>query len=170
MSRTLLGITDTQTIELDAPNLGSDSRDVNLNGDDSTAETFSLSIGDDDTSEYTATVESDEHPKSRNGMTVKYAAPEQFSDSASTDKRTDIYQLGVVFYELFTGQPPFEGEMFAVMDQIKTETPTPPSAIADVPDRLDEILLWALAKNPEERYSDIVYLRDDLRDLLEEFK
>ncbi len=108
-----------------------------------------------------------EHSKSRDGMTVEYAAPEQFSDSRSTDDRTDIYQLGAVFYELFTGQPPFEGEMFAVMEQIKTETPTPPSEIADVPDGLDEILLRALAKEPDDRYSDIVYLRDDLRDLFD---
>jgi serine/threonine protein kinase len=109
-----------------------------------------------------------EHSKSRDGMTVEYAAPEQFSDSRSTDDRTDIYQLGAVFYELFTGQPPFEGEMFTVMKQIENERPTPPSEIADVPDGLDEILLRALAKEPDDRYSDIVYLRDDLRDLFDQ--
>jgi len=101
-------------------------------------------------------------------MTVEYATSEQFSDPASTDDRTDIYQLGAVFYELFTGQPPFEGEMFTVMKQIENERPTPPSEIADVPDGLDEILLRALAKDPGERYSDIVYLRDDLRELFDQ--
>ncbi len=101
-------------------------------------------------------------------MTVEYAAPEQFSDSRSTDDRTDIYQLGAVFYELFTGQPPFEGEMFTVMEQIKTETPTPPSAIADVPAALDEILLRTLAKKPDDRYSDILYMRDDLQKLFDQ--
>ncbi len=101
-------------------------------------------------------------------MTVEYAAPEQFSDSASTDDRTDIYQLGAVFYELFIGQPPFEGEMFAVMKQIENERPTPPSGIADVPAALDEILPRALAKEPDDRYSDIVYLRDDLQKLFDQ--
>ena len=109
-----------------------------------------------------------EHSKSRDGMTVEYAAPEQFSDSRSTDDRTDIYQLGAVFYELFTGQPPFEGEMFAVMKQIENERPTPPSGVADVPAALDEILPRALAKEPDDRYSDIVYLRDDLQKLFDQ--
>jgi tetratricopeptide (TPR) repeat protein len=108
-----------------------------------------------------------EHSKSRDGLTVEYAAPEQFSESTETDDRTDIYQLGAVFYELFTGQPPFEGEMFVVMEQIKTEEPTPPSEIADVPAGLDEVVLTALAKDPEDRYSDVVYLRDALEDLTE---
>jgi outer membrane protein assembly factor BamB/tetratricopeptide (TPR) repeat protein len=107
-----------------------------------------------------------EHSKSRDGLTVEYAAPEQFSDSASTDDLTDVYQLGAVFYELFTGRPPFEGEMFAVMKQIETEKPTPPSDIADVPDGLDDVLLTAMAKDRDDRYDDIVYLRDDLQELL----
>jgi tRNA A-37 threonylcarbamoyl transferase component Bud32 len=108
-----------------------------------------------------------EQSQSRDGMTVEYAAPEQFSDSGSADNSTDIYQLGAVFYELFTGQPPFEGEMLAVMEQTREQQPTPPSELADVPDGLDELLGRALAKEPEDRYSDIVYLRDDLQELFE---
>jgi tRNA A-37 threonylcarbamoyl transferase component Bud32 len=108
-----------------------------------------------------------EQSQSREGMTVEYAAPEQFSDSDSADNSTDIYQLGAVFYELFTGQPPFEGEMFDVMEQTREQQPTPPSELAEVPDGLDELLGRALAKEPENRYSDIVYLRDDLQELFE---
>ena len=108
-----------------------------------------------------------EHSKSRDGMTVAYAAPEQFSDDVRTDDRTDIYQLGAVFYELFTGRPPFEGEMFAVMEQIKTEVPTPPSELADLPPELDEVLLRALAKDRDERHDHVVLLRNDLRKLFE---
>ena len=108
-----------------------------------------------------------EHSRSREGLTVEYAAPEQFEDGASTDHRTDIYQLGAVFYELFTGQPPFEGEMFEVMKKIESEEPTPPSELADMPVELDDVLLQALAKNPAERYERVIYLRDDLRELLD---
>jgi hypothetical protein len=110
-----------------------------------------------------------EHSRSRDGLTVEYAAPEQFNGSASSDNLTDIYQLGAVFYELFTGCPPFEGKMFAVMKQIETESPAPPSDIADVPDGLDEILTTALAKEKADRYDDIVYLRDALEELFDEY-
>jgi hypothetical protein len=106
-----------------------------------------------------------EHSESREGLTVEYAAPEQFDSDAGTDRRTDIYQLGAVFYELFTGQPPFEGEMFEVMKQIESEEPTPPSALADVPAELDDILLQAMAKESTERYERVVYLRDDLQEV-----
>jgi serine/threonine-protein kinase len=57
--------------------------------------------------------------------------------------------------------------MFAVMKQIETEKPTPPSEIVDVPDGLDDVLLTAMAKDRDDRYDDIVYLRDDLQDLFD---
>lgn len=69
-----VGITDTQSIELNAPNLGSDSRDVNLNGGDSTAETFSLSTGDDDTSEHAATVKSEDDSAQQEATVLVLAA------------------------------------------------------------------------------------------------
>jgi serine/threonine protein kinase/predicted nucleic acid-binding protein len=106
-----------------------------------------------------------EHSKSVEGMSVEYAAPEQFDDQyGESDDITDVYQLGAVFYELFTGRPPFEGQPFEVIEMIKTDQPTPPSEIADVPEELDGILLTALAKEKDDRYDDIVYLRDDLRE------
>ena len=67
-------------------------------------------------------------------VTSCYAAPEQYEPpDCSADDISDIYQLGAVFYELFTGDSPFEGELFAVMEQIKHEQPTPPSETADAP-------------------------------------
>lgn len=109
-----------------------------------------------------------EHSKSVEGMSVEYAAPEQFDeDYGTTDDITDVYQLGAVFYELFTGRPPFEGQPFKVIDMIKSDQPAPPSEIANVPDTLDEILLTALAKEKADRYDDIVYLRDDLYELFD---
>jgi len=109
-----------------------------------------------------------EHSKSVEGLSPQYAAPEQFdTDYGPADDRTDIYQLGAVFYHLFTGRPPFEGESTQVMRAILDDRPTPPSAVADVPEALDDVLLTALAKEKDARYDDIVYLRDDLQSLYE---
>ena len=109
------------------------------------------------------------HSKSVEGLSPHYAAPEQFDEEyGRTDDRTDIYQLGAVFYELFTGQPPFEGSPTAVMQSVLHEQPTPPSEIADLPPALDEILLTALAKQKAERYEAVIYLRDAFATLLDQ--
>jgi serine/threonine protein kinase len=109
-----------------------------------------------------------EHSKSIEGMTVEYAAPEQFDDDyGPTDDITDVYQLGAVFYELFTGRPPFEGQPFEVIGKLRDEQPDPPSDIADVPAEMDDILLTALAKERADRYDTVVYLRDALQDLFD---
>lgn len=73
--------------------------------------------------------------------------------------------MGSVFYELFTGCPPFDGKPTKVMRAVIEDQPTPPSEVADVPQELDEILLRALAKEKDSRYDDIVYLRDALQEL-----
>ncbi len=107
-----------------------------------------------------------DHSTSVEGLSPQYAAPEQFTEEyGPTDDVTDIYQLGAVLYELFTGRPPFEGEAATVMQRALNESPTPPSEVASVPEALDGILLTALAKERDDRYDDVIYLRDDLREL-----
>jgi serine/threonine protein kinase len=102
-------------------------------------------------------------------LSPHYAAPEQFdTEHASPDDVTDVYQLGAVFYELFTGQPPYSGRPTEVMRAVMDDEPSPPSEIADVPEALDEVVLTALAKNRSERYDDILYLRDALQKLFDE--
>jgi len=108
-----------------------------------------------------------DHPNSIEGLSPHYAAPEQFDDEARVDDVTDIYQLGAVCYALFTGQPPFEGQPFEVMNNIRTETPTPPSEIAAVPAGVDKALAPALATDRPERYESVIFLRDALRDVFE---
>ena len=109
------------------------------------------------------------HSKSIEGLSPHYAAPEQFDDSyGSADDLTDVYQLGAVFYELFTGRPPFEGQPAMVMNKVLNEWPDPPSSVADVPPELDDVLQPALAKQKEERYDSVLYLRDELQGLREE--
>jgi serine/threonine-protein kinase len=102
-----------------------------------------------------------EQSHSVDGLTPQYAAPEQFDDEyGSVDDLTDIYQLGAVLYELFTGQPPFEGDQTAVMHSVLTEKPTPPSRIAAVPTQLDRIILTCLAKQKEDRVDSVVTVRN----------
>jgi serine/threonine protein kinase len=112
-----------------------------------------------------------EHSKSVDGMSPHYAAPEQFDTDVygQTNNVTDVYQLGAVFYELFTGRPPFEGQTFEVIDKIRNEEPTPPSQVADIPAEIDDILLTALATEKTDRYEDVLYLRDELQKLWDEY-
>ena len=109
-----------------------------------------------------------EHSKSVEGMSPHYAAPEQFADKyGNADDITDVYQLGAVFYELFTGRPPFQGDTFEVVNQIQADDPTPPSDLAALPPEIDDILLTALATDKADRYEDVLYLRDELQDLFD---
>ncbi|MFB6152154.1 MAG: halocyanin domain-containing protein [Haloarculaceae archaeon] len=110
-----------------------------------------------------------DHSKSVEGLSPQYAAPEQFDEEyGPTDDRTDVYQLGAVLYELFTGRPPFEGSPTAVMRAVMEERPTPPSDVADVPPALDDALMPALATDRRDRYDTVVYLRDAFRDMLDD--
>jgi serine/threonine protein kinase len=103
-------------------------------------------------------------------MSPQYAAPEQFDPETygKTDNVTDIYQLGAVFYELFTGRPPFTGKPFEVIEKIRNEKPTPPSEFADIPKELDDILLTALSTEKSDRYEDVLYMRDKFNQIMNE--
>ncbi|GAB3321133.1 PQQ-binding-like beta-propeller repeat protein [Haloplanus salinarum] len=100
------------------------------------------------------------------GLSPQYAAPEQFDDDFGVpDDVTDVYQLGTVLYELFTGKPPFEGQPAKAMHRVLNERPTPPSEISDVPPALDDILLPALAKEKKDRYESVLLLQKALQEL-----
>jgi hypothetical protein len=109
------------------------------------------------------------HSKSIEGLSPGYAAPEQFDAESygGPDDVTDIYQLGAVLYELFTGRPPFEGAPVTVMKRAVEEQPVPPSERADVPPALDDVLLRALATEKQDRYESVLYLRDELQEVAE---
>lgn len=110
-----------------------------------------------------------DHSDTVEGLSLKYAAPEQFDPETygSTDLETDIYQLGVVFYELFTGTLPYEGKRHEVLQSNPTEMPAPPSEIADVPPELDQIILKALAPEKTDRHKDAILLEQELEVLFE---
>lgn len=94
-------------------------------------------------------------PKSSQfACTIPYAAPEQIHGTG-TDKRTDIWQVGAIFYELVTGILPFPGEdPICQIAGITTRQPIPPSDIVLAAAGVEQIILRCLEKNPDDRWQD----------------
>src|SRR3954447_5768571 len=89
--------------------------------------------------------------------TPLFMAPEQAtSDGRVVDGRSDLYALGAVAYYLLTGRPPFEGDDgLAVLIAHARDPVVPPSRVwADLPEALERVVLWCLAKDPAERFPD----------------
>ena len=86
--------------------------------------------------------------------TPDYMAPEQARDPRAADVRADIYSLGCVLYHLLAGQPPFpDTNIISQMIRHATEVPKPLKTFnAAVPDGLQQIINWMMAKDPNGRY------------------
>jgi eukaryotic-like serine/threonine-protein kinase len=95
--------------------------------------------------------------------TPDYMAPEQVQGERG-DSRTDIYALGVMLYEMLTGDVPYHGDSpLAIMSQrVTTDAPLLRRSRADLPPELEAIVWRALRRDPAERYPSMAALRHDL--------
>ncbi|TAJ44707.1 serine/threonine-protein kinase [Methanofollis fontis] len=101
-------------------------------------------------------------------FSLDYSAPEQISPGrfGRPDARTDIFQTGVVLYELLTGRLPFAGEgIGGISVAILTTEPTPPSAVDPGLEAFDAVIARCLAKEQDRRYQSIGEFVSDLEGL-----
>ena len=101
--------------------------------------------------------------------TPTYMAPEQVRGK-TIDSRTDIYALGVIMYEMFTGSPPYSGEdSVSIMFQHVEGNPTPPRELNDdIPVELQNIILKAMSIKPDDRFQTFQELKIALESFAEE--
>ena len=94
--------------------------------------------------------------------TVYYISPEQVVGEKGIDRRTDLYSVGVVMYEMITGKLPFDGDTHVTiaMKQV-SEAPKPPSEIVpSIPKGLEQIILFAMEKDVDKRFQTATQMID----------
>jgi len=96
-----------------------------------------------------------------------YMSPEQVR-GLPIDKRSDIFAVGIVLYELLTGERLFIGESdFSTLEKVRNVEIQPPSSYnKKIPQELERVVLKALARDPDDRYANAIDLHDDLQSFL----
>jgi eukaryotic-like serine/threonine-protein kinase len=96
-----------------------------------------------------------------------YMSPEQVR-GLPIDRRSDIFAVGIVLYELLTGERLFIGESdFSTLEKVRNVEIQPPSSYnKKIPQELERVVLKALARDPEDRYANAIDLHDDLQSFL----
>jgi serine/threonine-protein kinase len=99
---------------------------------------------------------------------VHYLSPEQ-ARGGMANKKSDIYSLGIVFFELLTGRLPFSGEsaVSIALKHLQSETPSVRRWNPDIPQSVENIVLKATAKDPFHRYNSVEEMDEDLRTALD---
>ena len=102
--------------------------------------------------------------------TPQYISPEQAVGLPDLDARTDIYSLGIVLYELVTGQVPFDADtpISIIHDHLYNPPPPPSSLDAEVCQGLEQVILKCLAKKREDRFSTVDEMLEAFREALKE--
>jgi len=100
---------------------------------------------------------------------VHYLPPEQASGKGATIK-SDVYSMGILFYELLTGKLPFKGEnaVEIALKHMKNDIPSVREIDDSIPQSVENIIIKATAKNPKNRYETVSAMHDDLLTCLNE--
>lgn len=95
---------------------------------------------------------------------VHYLSPEQARGGMAT-KQSDIYSLGIILYEMLTGTVPFEGEtaVSIALKHFQSEIPSVREIDPRIPQALENVVLKATSKRPEDRYADAASMAEDLK-------
>ena len=96
--------------------------------------------------------------------TPQYMSPEQCSQDAEIDGRSDIYSLGVILYEMLVGHVPFSAESptMVMMKHLQEPVPSVLDERSDVPPQVGRVVARAMAKVPDNRYQNVAELIEDL--------
>ncbi|OCB44177.1 serine/threonine protein kinase [Mycobacterium vulneris] len=101
--------------------------------------------------------------------TAAYLSPEQVS-TGDADPRSDVYAVGILTYELLTGDTPFTGDsaLTVAYQRMDNDVPAPSKVIAGVPTQFDEFVRRATARDPRRRFADADEMRTELHDIVDD--
>ena len=104
--------------------------------------------------------------------TPRYMAPEQIRGFSKVSPASDLYSVGIIAYQMFTGRVPFDHkEQVPLLMMHINDKPRPPEQLnAQIPKQLSAVILKCLAKKPKARFADAKELANTLREIVKQLK